>query len=170
MMMEDPKNSTELTDAAKAELQADEVKKDTPKPLSKKVEKAKKKQERAFQTMITTYQAQNRRAVKRERDQLNLLKRQLGKEDFNALKSVCTVEVPEQKDETGAVIQEKKTVVNKRALLVEASHLLVLLREERIKKGTRKRTTGRHSDRVAHRSMMDFLTRRNKEAAKELVK
>jgi len=156
---------------AEADANADEAKPEEKKaaPLSKKVEKQRKAQEKQFKKMMDNFRANRVKANQTLKFRLDLLKRQLGKDDFNALKSICTVEVPEQKDADGKVIQEAKTVVNKQALLVEASHLLVLMREERMKKGLRKRTTGRSSDRKAHKSMLAFLTKRNKQSAAENV-
>lgn len=93
---------------------------------------------------------------------LESYKRRFGKEDYNFFKEACTVHVPEVKDENGVVTQKGKKVVNKQALLKELANLLVIKREDRIKAGKRKRSTGRHSKRVYHASQVAHLQDRNK--------
>lgn len=111
--------------------------------------------------------ARHKRVNKRITSELKVLKNIIGAKDFAMLQEICTVTTPEQKNEQGEVTQPERKDVNKQALMTEARNLIVLQREERIKKGLRKKTTGRTSKRSAHRSAVKYLTDRNKQAAQE---
>lgn len=136
----------------------------------KKVRKSmmkREKQQAGMKAYIQRIMKQHQRVNKRIRIELEALEKTIGKKDFALLKDICTVNTPEQKNEKGEVVQEASKYVNKQALMREAKNLIVLQREERIKKGLRKRSTGRGSKRRNHASMVAFLTQRNIEAAKE---
>lgn len=130
----------------------------------------RKKQESGFKTMIERYTSQQKRMSKRIKVEMKVLESTIGAEDFKMLKDICTNTIPEQKNEAGEVTQAAKRELNKHALMKEARNLIALQREERIKLGLRKRTTGRSSDRRRYKSEVAFLTQRNKEAAQEDVK
>ncbi len=120
--------------------------------------------------MIEGYQKRYKTAIGKINNILVELEKQIGSQDFKMLKQVCMVDIPEQKNEQGEVVQAARQELNKQALITEARNLIVLQREERIKKGLRKRTTGRSSDRSAHRSKVKFLSARAEQAQQEEVK
>lgn len=127
----------------------------------------RKQQESGFKKYINSIMARHKRVNKRITSELKVLKNIIGAKDFAMLQEICTVTTPEQKNEQGEVTQPERKDVNKQALMTEARNLIVLQREERIKKGLRKKTTGRTSKRSAHRSAVKYLTDRNKQAAQE---
>lgn len=127
----------------------------------------RRKQESGFKKYVENIMARHKRVNNRINTELSVLKNIIGAKDFAMLKEICTVTTPEQKNEQGEVTQAERKDVNKQALMVEARNLIVLQREERIKKGLRKKTTGRSSKRAAHRSAVKFLTERNKQAEQE---
>lgn len=128
---------------------------------------AQKNQQTDMKNYIQRVVKQHRRVNKRINTELKSLEKTIGRKDFALLKDICTVNTPEQKNDKGEVVQEASKYVNKGALMREARNLIVLQREERIKKGLRKRSTGRSSKRASHSSMVKHLTQRNIEAAKE---
>lgn len=144
-------------------------------PVAKMLAKAKirkaalkgRHQELEMKNYIKRLTKHYRRASKRIDTELRSLRRIIGKNDFALLKDICTVNNPEQKNDKNEVTQEASTFVNKKALMTEARHLIVLQREERMKNGLRKRSSGTSRERAAHNSMVRFLTSRNEEAAKE---
>jgi hypothetical protein len=148
------------------ELKAAEEQAKAPK-ISNAMRKKMRAQQKSFQQMYKNFEE------RREKDRLKLLKESkrmkdlIGREDYNALKDICTVHTPEQKDEKGEVTTKASSFVNHKALIEEAKLVLVLQREERIKAGLRKRSTGRSSDRQAHRSTMNFIHMRNDDTLKK---
>lgn len=134
---------------------------------ARKTLRAKAAQENAFAKMIKNHRARYERATSLVKSSLAELRSLMPKEDLKMLKDICMVETPEQKNEAGEVTQASKKTLNKHALLVEARHAMVLQREQRIKDGQRKRSTGRHSKRATHSGMVNFLNSRTAEAKKE---
>lgn len=134
---------------------------------ARKLAAKQKRQQSAMRNYIQRVTKEYRRVQKRLNTELRVLEGQIGKKDFAMLKDICTVHTPEQKNEQGEVTQAASSYVNKKALLVEARNLLVLKREDRMKQGLRKRSTGRSSRRTAHNSAVRYLTQRNAVAAKE---
>lgn len=102
--------------------------------------------------------------------QVEVAKSQIGRKNFQMLRDLFTVPVNEQKDETGKIIQPASSYVNYEGLIAESKNVIVIQREERINSGKRKRSTGRSSDRKAHKGALSFLLNRNQEAAKETAK
>jgi hypothetical protein len=128
---------------------------------------ARKKQQNGYKRMIEQYTANYKDSLAQIQRQLDLIEQQVGKADFNMLKDICTNITPAKLNEAGEIETPEKKEVNKAALIREGLNLIVLKREERIKAGLRKRSTGRSSDRKAHRSAVTFLNNRNEEAKKE---
>ena len=87
----------------------------------------------------------------------------LNPEDLKMLKQICTVNVPEQKNDKGEVTQKAYSYINKNALIGESRNAIALAREARILMGKRKRSTGRHSKRKAHRAALNLLAKRLEE-------
>ena len=87
----------------------------------------------------------------------------IGKQDFKMLKDVFTVTTPEQKDDNGMVIQPEKKQINWQGLLLEAKNVITIQREQRMKNGTRQRTTGNSNARRAHKAALKFLLNRDAE-------
>lgn len=135
--------------------------------ITKAMRKKMRAQQQSFQQMYKNFEE------RREKDRLKLIKESkrmkdlIGREDYNALKDICTVHTPEQKYENGQVTAKATSFVNHKALIEEAKLVLVLQREERIKAGLRKRSTGRSSDRQMHRSTMNFIHMRNDDTLKK---
>ena len=154
--------TTDQADQAPTKEKAPE----TPK-VTKSMRKKMRAQQKSFQEMYQKW------GERREKDRLKLLaeskrmKDLIGRADYNALKDICTVHTPEQKNEAGEVTTKASSFVNHKALIEEAKLVLVLQREERIKSGLRKRTTGRSSDRQDHRSMVNFINMRNQDTLKK---
>lgn len=111
-------------------------------------------------------QSRKKRALQAE---LKALENTIGRPSYNALKDMVTVRQPEVKDESGNVVKKAVEQVNYRALLLEGRNLIATLRKERIASKSRKKTTGRGSDRNSHRAMVRFLNRRNEESKNEPV-
>jgi hypothetical protein len=79
---------------------------------------------------------------------------------------VYTQTTPEVKDADGNVVQKASTKVNYDGLLLESVHVLAVMKEQRIKSGKRKRSTGSKSARKAHSNLINFLNKRNATEAK----
>jgi len=191
----EPNNNENLVDKLKQELKdADEVKEpseptleekiqaillsrkqngflslkdDTELRLLRKQSKAVKSQREYFQKVMKQW----RRNDENNRNQLlrrvRVVAKILGKENFEMLKDLYTVNTPEQRNDTGEVTAQSSSIVNYKGLLVEAKHAICLEREARIKSGNRSRKSGNSSERRAHKILLNFLTKRN---AEELVK
>ena len=138
---------------------------------SKRKEKAFKAQQQAVNKMFKRYEESQAKAQKQLNAKVRRLRNELGKEDFEVLKDICTIRTPEQKNDKGEVTQEASSVVNFRALFIEGRFALTLNREARILAGKRKRTTGRGSDRIAHKNLVNYINSRSSETAQtETVK
>lgn len=135
--------------------------------MTKKMLKRQKTYQQAMQKQFANYQRTAVRMNRLQRNQLEVLKHQIGKEDYNALKSICTTVVEEKKNDKGEVIQNAESNLNKMALIVETRNLLALKREDRIARGLRSRGSGRASKRRSHTSLVSMLKRRNEQAVKE---
>jgi len=136
----------------------------TVKNLSeKKMAKMSKKSNKQIKKIMKMIQDNQRKNQVKMKEEIERMKISVGKENFNALKAICTIQIPEKKDEQGNVIQAAANQVNFQALEKEVKNLLVLQREKRILEGKRKRSTGRSSDRKAHKARYKFLLNRNKE-------
>jgi len=133
--------------------------------LQKKIT-AQERQKKAQRKMFETYflEPQKKRHEKLMK-RVGVVREQIGRADFKMLRDIFTVNTPEQKDETGKVIQAASSRVNYEGLLLEAANVIAMQREGRIEAGLRKRTTGRSSDRKAHRSLIKFLHDRTAEEA-----
>lgn len=142
--------------------QATEQKQPSMKQL-KAFKKMQKQQGKAIARMIE----RNKNTQAKLKKELDELKLKVGKDSWKVLVDICTVVTPEQKNDEGVVTQEAKTEVNKYALLVEAKNLLVMMRQSRIDKGLRKKTTGNTNQRRAHKSKYEFLMGRGQKAKEE---
>lgn len=131
------------------------------KKLSKTQEKKNRRQNKSFtKRFIDMLQKNNEQRIKLE-NKIERLRMALGKEEFAALKTIATVPVPEQKNDKGEITQEATTTINYGLLFYEGQNVLAIMKEGRIKAGTRKRTTGRSSRRKAHRARLKFINERN---------
>lgn len=135
--------------------------------LTKRQRKQMKEQQAKFAKMFQGYEERRAKAEKKLKEESLRMKDLIGRTDYNVLKDICTIHTPEQKDEKGEVTAEASSFVNHKALIEEAKLLLVLKREERIKLGTRKRSTGRSSDRKAHGGLVNFINQRNDDTLKK---
>ena len=153
----DPNATTATVPAVPTTANATEIA--TP-VLSKKQRNSiglQQKQLKELYAKINAQQAKNRRKVRTE---VARIAAALGPDDFKNLKEICTYQVPEQKGPDGAIVQKAESRVNFRALIIEGRQAIVLNREARIVAGLRKRSTGRSSDRKAHRSTLNFVNMR----------
>jgi hypothetical protein len=141
----------------------------SPSRPSRRVQKLTRQQQKLYKKQIAQYQKAvqgKQRQLKRE---LEILSQRIGKEDFKLLKSICTVQVPEEKNEAGEVTKKAHSYVNYTALITEAKHLNVLKREEHIVAGKRKRSSGNARNRKMHRSFLSFIQQRNAIAENEPI-
>lgn len=144
------------------------------KPPSMKQIKNMYKQRRYLGKVIVTMRHERQKKQNRVNRQLKELEKQIGTDDFEAIKVMVTTFHPEQKDEKGNVVQQAHNAVNHKALLTEAKNFLILRRERRMKNienpdgtvtaRTRKRTSGRSSDRKAHKIAYNHIIERGKKA------
>jgi hypothetical protein len=135
--------------------------KTTPPPMSKRMKKKMQTQQKAMVEMFRRYQQKQAKDKSKLKQEVATMRGYLGEEDFKALRDICTIHTPEQKNEQGEVTVKASSFVNNKALLREARLVLVLKREDRIKMGKRKRSTGRSSDRKAHQNTLNFINMRN---------
>ena len=150
-----------------------------PKPLSMRKKKNIAKQQKKFGKLMATWRKAQMKRQGRVTRQLKDLSSKIGHDDFEALKAMVTTFYPEKKDDKGVVVQEAYNSVNYAALIVEAKNFLVLRRERRMSgyttenpetkeetyhPPTRKRSTGRTSDRKAHRNTYNYILERGKKA------
>lgn len=145
------------------------------KPAAPKMTNGQKKrmrqQQEQFAQMFKSYQEKQQKQRKIFKRAALSLRNALCKEDYNNLKNICTVRVSEQKNEAGEVTRKASSYVDYRALAIEGRLTIAVQREQRIKSGHRKSTTGRSSDRKAQKNLMKFINRRNEETLqKEPVK
>ena len=136
----------------------------------KKEFRRRNKQKDYFTNMFKNYRTKQKDKLDQAKNKISRFVGIIGKADFVVLKDICTMRTPEKKDEDGKVTEEAKSNINYGALLNECRHLIVILREQRIVQGKRKRSTGRSSRRKHHAGMVRFLNRRNSEARKEELK
>lgn len=129
----------------------------------KKLKKVIKKMHKMQESASKAYKL----ALKREKSAIDVLKRQLGKEMFLKLKNVCTDTVPEVKDENGNVTKNASSSVNWEMFKREARLVIAAAREDRIRSGKRKKSSGSTSQKQNHTSAMKFIELRN-EVLKEL--
>ena len=153
-MEQNNESQNELQNEPKLKISSNEIKKT----------KKQNKKMRKFFSQMKEVQANNKRKFERK---IEILKQILGKEDFNALKSICTVKTEEKKDSNGNIIVKAKSEVNYTALLIEGRLAVALNRESRIKAGKRKRTSGSASNRATHSKTVKFINKRNKELTKK---
>lgn len=145
-----------------------------PKPLSMRRKKAMDKQRERLGKLIVIMRRKQMQDQARLNRSLKELKKKIGTDDFEAIKAMVTTFHPEKKDEKGNVVQQAYNSVNYQALLVESKNFLVLRRERRMRDivgedgvttpRTRRRTTGRSSDRKAHKSRYLYIIERGKKA------
>jgi len=129
-------------------------------PMSNKMRKLIKKQQQMMKANYQNYLVQVESMRKKEEAKFKQLKSVVGKDVYKNLRKACTETVPEVKAEDGTVTTPARQVVNKGKFLRELSLAIVVLREDRILKGKRKRSTGRSSDRKNHKqSLKAILTR-----------
>ncbi len=129
-------------------------------PMSNKMRKLIRKQQQMMKANYQNYLVQVESMRKKEEAKLKQLKSVVGKDVYKNLRKACTETIPEVKAEDGTVTTPAKKVVNKGKFLRELSLAIVVLREDRILKGKRKRSTGRSSDRKNHKqSLKAILTR-----------
>lgn len=136
----------------------------------KNAELKTRKQQVELKKYIYSATIRYRRLQKQINSQLRVIKRTIGFKDYAMLKDICTVNVPEKKNDKGEVTQPANKYVNKQALLIEARNLVVLQRAERIKRKLRSAKSGRSSRRSSHNKSVKFLNARNEEAQKESSK
>lgn len=133
--------------------------------LQKKIT-AQTRNQKTQRKMFETYflEPQKKRHEKLMK-RVDIVREQIGKADFKMLRDIFTVNTPEQKDDTGKVVQAASSQVNYEGLLKEALNVIAMQREGRMEAGLRKRSTGRSSDRRAHRTLIKFLHDRSEEEA-----
>jgi len=144
-----------------------------PEP-SMKARKNMDKQQKKLMKYIMKMRKNQYKANGKVSKELNALKKIIGVEDYEAIVAVATTFHHEEKDKDGKVTKEAYNQTNWQAVIVEAKNLLVLRREKRMKGETlpdgtvvspkRKRTTGRSSDRKAHKAKYAFIVKRGQEA------
>lgn len=134
---------------------------------SRKEVLAKRKQESYFKKMVSKYTEQSQQLNSKIARQLELLEESLGSDDFAMLATICTTITPEVKNESGEVTQEAREELNKQALLIEGKNLIALKREDRIKAGLRKRSSGRSNRRRLYAAQMRYINSRNEAASQE---
>jgi len=133
--------------------------------LKKQAKAMKRARNRHQKAMETLYIAPHRRRVNKLMFQVRAIKQALDPKDFAMLKDIFKVVTqPEVKDENGVVSQKEQSFVNWQGLVPEGRNVIAVQRQERIKAGVRKRSTGRSSDRSAHSSSMSHVYRRNEKA------
>jgi hypothetical protein len=132
-------------------------------PMSNKMRKLIKKQQQMMKANYQNYLVQLESMRKKEEAKFKQLKDTVGKSTYKALRKACTETVPEVKAEDGTVTTPAKQVVNKGKFLRELSLAVIVLREDRILKGKRKRTTGRSSRRKSHRESLKAILARFEE-------
>jgi hypothetical protein len=160
----DVAESTGLLQEAKPEQPAAPV-------LSNKQKKSIANQEVQMKRMMTRVRTQQGRQRRKLKVAVANIKKALGKEDFALLKEICTRQIPEQKGPDGAIIQKAKSVVNYHALVSEGRQALVLNRQARIESGTRKKMTGRSSQRKTHKNSVNYINMRSlNTAANEAIR
>lgn len=145
---------------------------DSSEPLSNRAISNKKRlqMEKYFEQLYKKQLRETAKATKRLKATVKVLRKNLGKESFNKLKDLMTTIVPEEKNEKGEVVKESYKEINYVGIISEGLNLIALLREERIKQGKRKKTTGRSSRRRSHRNQINFLNRRSELLKTEEVK
>ena len=129
-------------------------------PMKPPTKKQLKQMEKQQAQLIKNWKERNARAIRLQNSAVAEATRGLKPEDLKMLTQICTVTVPEQKDEQGNVTQKSFSYVNKAALISEARNAVALAREARILMGKRKRSTGRQSKRKAHRGAIQLLNNR----------
>jgi hypothetical protein len=127
---------------------------------TRKQKKAMRKYSQYMKKMMAAHASEQERRQRKLMTEISKLKSALGKDDFEALKSICTIHQKEVIGPDGSVMQKASSTVNYQALLVEGRQALAINREQRILAGKRKRSTGRSSDRKAHKGLIDFLNKR----------
>lgn len=126
---------------------------------SKNMLKKFKKQSKTYMRSIRRNALLKISEKRMENKELSLLRTLLGSETFKYLKNVCTIKTEEEKDSNGNITKPASTRIDIEKLLSEGRYYVALNREERINKGLRKRTTGRSSDRKAHRDVINYLSK-----------
>jgi len=135
--------------------------------LQKKLKKAKRNQNAQREMFEKLFLGAQKKRVAKMMKQVRVARELIGREDYKMLRDIFTVKTEEKKDEKGNVLSPARTDVNYYGLLLESKNVIAMQREQRIKAGKRKRSTGRSSDRRAHKSLLNFLLNRNAEEAKK---
>jgi hypothetical protein len=125
-----------------------------------------KRAQKAFQKQVDDYYEFSRQKQVEETKKFKLLKYQVGKNIYNNLKKASMLTLPERKDENGQILEKSRVVLDANKFLRELHFAIVVLREDRILKGKRKRTTGRASNRAYHSSVIRAI----KERTEHLIK
>jgi hypothetical protein len=133
-------------------------------PLSMRAMKKMDKQRKMLMKLIKASRASQLKKQGALTRQLGVLRKAVGDSNFEAIKAIATTFYPEKKDDKGNVTQEAYNSVNYKALMAEARHLIVMQREKRIREGTRRRSSGRSSDRKAHSLTYRYLIDRGNKA------
>ena len=122
------------------------------------------RQNKKIQSFVVGMQSRNKKSQDALKSKKALILNRIGNDEFEALKTICTIKTPEQKDDKGNIVQQAGEFVNWRAFVIEASNLIVLRRQARITAGTRKKTTGRGSNRTKQRHAVKHILERGQKA------
>jgi hypothetical protein len=159
-MQENTESTTETTAAEATQETETSPNNNYTGPMSNKMRKLIKKQQQMMKANYQNYLVQVESMRKKEEAKFKQLKETVGKSTYKAIRKACIETVPEVKAEDGTVTTPTKQVLNKGKFLRELSLAVIVLREDRILKGVRKRSTGRSSKRKAHRESLKAILAR----------
>lgn len=129
--------------------------------LTNKQRKNLKRNQQAYKKQMEDYIEFSKTKQAQEAKKFQILKERVGRNIYKNLKKASTVTIPEKKnEETGAVLEAERTVLDKDKFLRELNFAVIVLREDRILKGVRKRSTGRSSDRREHAAVIRHIKAR----------
>ena len=128
--------------------------------LSNKMRKLMKKQQKMMKSNYENYLVQIQSVRRKEEAKFKQLKSVVGNDVYKNIRKACIETTAEIKDEAGNIVQPETKAVNKGKFLRELSLAIIVLREDRILKGKRKRSTGRSSNRKAHKTALKAILER----------
>ena len=126
--------------------------------------KSLKKQKQFGQSLTKQFMKQAKEAERRRNYEDQLVANAMSfltKEEARQLEEICTVNIPEQKNEAGEVTALSQSYVDWGVFVKEANFIKVLKRQERINSGLRKSSSGRSSKRKSHKSTLAYVISRN---------
>lgn len=150
---------------------------------SNKMMKKFRKQQKQQKKMIANYTKNVKTQNEKFQAKVERVKTAIGKENFTVLKDLYTSKIPYRNNEQNQKVylkpeeevkSEDSTIqydhqTNWTGLFKEVTYLVATMREQRIKEGKRKRSSGRSSDRKRHSNIIEFLTKRNEQGLVEGV-